>query len=302
MTLGTVLRSSMPAFTSDAKRLLILAWKPIVFCFCLTFLVGFFAALTGTKNFEAIGHLLAWVFSVSLFILAVHRYRILGWDNTTKFVSLRIGVRELRFTAFVLIISIFAQLGVWIDAVNELTGGAELRHSMHLSTEFLVAQAIGPLLAVILVPLLVLVFPAIAVDDPHPVVTAFQLSRGIYSRLLGICFAIGLPTKFVARNFTLVLPEGIFQEAFLMLVGYTAAALTAIALCFIFQERRSGSLSTVEPDQSKNKETAVPEEERTNLGTCPNCEAHIALDSIECSRCKAQFGPLSTWHVQPLRE
>lgn len=35
------------------------------------------------------------------------------------------------------------------------------------------------------------------------------------------------------------------------------------------------------------------------LGSCPNCEAHIPLDSPECQHCKAIFGANSAWKVTP---
>jgi hypothetical protein len=35
----------------------------------------------------------------------------------------------------------------------------------------------------------------------------------------------------------------------------------------------------------------------TPIGSCPNCEAKIALESLECVHCKALFGPDSSWKV-----
>jgi RNA polymerase subunit RPABC4/transcription elongation factor Spt4 len=35
-------------------------------------------------------------------------------------------------------------------------------------------------------------------------------------------------------------------------------------------------------------------------GICPNCKTNIPLDSESCPKCKAAFGPGSTWKVEPL--
>lgn len=35
-------------------------------------------------------------------------------------------------------------------------------------------------------------------------------------------------------------------------------------------------------------------------GQCPNCDAVIPMNSSECPKCKAQFGPGSAWEVKPL--
>lgn len=40
--------------------------------------------------------------------------------------------------------------------------------------------------------------------------------------------------------------------------------------------------------------------DRRQLGLCPNCESEIALTAVECSKCKAQFGPGAAWKVKPL--
>lgn len=37
------------------------------------------------------------------------------------------------------------------------------------------------------------------------------------------------------------------------------------------------------------------------FGTCPNCNAKIPLSVTECPKCKADFGPRSSWKIQPLR-
>lgn len=36
-------------------------------------------------------------------------------------------------------------------------------------------------------------------------------------------------------------------------------------------------------------------------GRCPNCTSLIALDSLKCQKCNAQFGPSSGWKVKPLK-
>ncbi|RSZ47532.1 MULTISPECIES: hypothetical protein [unclassified Variovorax] len=38
----------------------------------------------------------------------------------------------------------------------------------------------------------------------------------------------------------------------------------------------------------------------TRLGVCPSCDAEIPYFSEECPKCRALFGPDSTWQVRPL--
>jgi RNA polymerase subunit RPABC4/transcription elongation factor Spt4 len=35
-------------------------------------------------------------------------------------------------------------------------------------------------------------------------------------------------------------------------------------------------------------------------GVCPNCEQIIPLDSLECEKCSATFGPNAAWKIRPL--
>jgi len=46
--------------------------------------------------------------------------------------------------------------------------------------------------------------------------------------------------------------------------------------------------------------TELPVVALEQLGLCPNCESEIPIGSLECPKCKALFGPHSTWKITPL--
>lgn len=53
-------------------------------------------------------------------------------------------------------------------------------------------------------------------------------------------------------------------------------------------------------DSQRQMSSARPVVDSEPRGLCPNCETEIALNSLECPKCKAQFGPNSAWNVKPL--
>jgi len=173
--------------------------------------------------------------TTALYILAIHRYRLLGWNDETKRVPLRISQREFRFLGFVLGVSLLTQLSVYESAfLFKITNEGSPFRALYFSV--LIPSAIVQVVAGLLVPPFALALPAIATDGPHPLSTAWSLSRGNYWRLFGILIVFGLPSTLVVR-YIIPNPDTILGSTLGLLVTYVTAALVAIALCFVFQDR-----------------------------------------------------------------
>ena len=171
----------------------------------------------------------------ALYILAVHRYRLLGWTPETKKVPLRLGQRERRFIAFAFIVVIITQTEplARLFLYQLPREGSPLQY-LNFSVPLWVLSI--PVITLFLAPIFALVFPAIALDDPRPFSTARTMSRGIYWRLFGIIFSIGLPGVLVTR-YVVPAVAPIFRTPLFLFVTYVTVALFAIALCFVYQDR-----------------------------------------------------------------
>jgi hypothetical protein len=58
--------------------------------------------------------------------------------------------------------------------------------------------------------------------------------------------------------------------------------------------------NTLSDPSAAVKAPAPAETHEGPLGTCPNCDNQIPLDSANCPKCEARFGPQSAWQVKPV--
>lgn len=114
--------------------------------------------------------------------------------------------------------------------------GSPLRE-VYWSTPFAIAELLIPTVALLMLPRLLLALPAIARDDPHPLSTAWQYSNKIYWALMGFVFIIGIPTTLITRYILPRVTPLALQWLLGVFVIYIPTTLTAIALCFVYQER-----------------------------------------------------------------
>lgn len=89
---------------------------------------------------------------------------------------------------------------------------------------------------------------------------------------------------------------GLWAKCFSEASGVESAA-KANYMAVRFAEMKKAILADLEKQQEWRR---VEEDERQPKGTCPSCKAIIPLASEECSKCKALFGPDSSWSVKPL--
>ncbi len=240
---GRVLRRTLDSFILDFWKLLLLAWKPLVlllaFGVCLGFIQGLFGIvwLVPTMGpFVTLG-------AIALFVLAIHRYRLLGWNDETKRVRLRIGARELRFFGFMLAVSLFTQLHNYERVfLYTITGEDSPHRDLYFAT--LIPSALVEAVAALLLPAFVLALPAIAVDNSHPLSTAWNLARGNYWRLLCVLVAFALPSALVVR-YLISSADTIWRSTLFLFVSFGTAALVAIALCHVYQDRHATTTPVV---------------------------------------------------------
>jgi len=234
---GSVLSRTLDVFTADFGKLLLLAWKPLVLLLAFGFCLGFIQGLLGVVWLVPTVGPFVTLGTIALFVLAIHRYRLLGWNDETKRVRLRIGARELRFFGFMLAVSLFTQLHNY-ERVFLYTITREDSPLRDLYFATLIPSAVVEWVAALLLPAFALALPAIAVDNPHPLSTAWNLARGNYWRLLCILVAFALPSALVVR-YLIPSADTIWHNTLLLFVSCVTAGLAAIALCLVFQDRHA---------------------------------------------------------------
>jgi hypothetical protein len=97
--LGQVLEESVDDYFTGFGRLLRLAWKPLLLIYVCGFILGFVQVFTKHPIWvtDLLGRCIIILFS-ALFLLAVHRYQIVGWNDATKRVHVRL--RSVRAGSF----------------------------------------------------------------------------------------------------------------------------------------------------------------------------------------------------------
>lgn len=237
--LSVIIRSTIGVLVGDFGKLCLLAWKPFVILFAAEFVFGFIEGFSGIRWLLPIGDEIMATITGALFVLAVHRYRLLGWNSETKRVPLRFGTRELRFLGFVAILSFCARAIDIRESLLFKLGMIENHNiisSILFSAPVFIAVFILPVATLLIAPGLLLTLPAIALDHPHPLAIGWRFGRQTYWKLFGIVLFVGIPTVLVSRyvlsNVT-VLPLQIVIDTVLR---YVPPAVGAIALCFVFQQ------------------------------------------------------------------
>jgi len=109
-------------------------------------------------------------------------------------------------------------------------------------------------------------------------------------------FKLGYPRFLVAILAAplLLLSFFVFSSALahILAAGLSFGIATALAIRAEPLEEPSGA-----PIEGQPK---APAADLDGLGICPNCNSEILMRSRQCRKCKAQFGPNSTWQVRPL--
>lgn len=88
-----LVNESLRVFTKDVGKLIVLGWKPVVLLNFLGFAFGFIQDFFGIQWLLPIGGQIVYLVTISLFLLAVHRYRLLGWNSDTNRLRLRFDMR-----------------------------------------------------------------------------------------------------------------------------------------------------------------------------------------------------------------
>jgi len=237
-TSGYILDDACTAFSQDIAKLLYLAVKSSIMGIVLVMIFWFIGYILAMPSFSLTGYLISQWFSGTLFILAVHRYRLLGWnDETKRLLRLRFGKRELRFLMFLAILHVTAALALAPPHSYEWT--ASIPDFVYL---FIVG--IIPLVVVFLLPRFIFTLPAIAADQQHPILIGYKLGQGRYWNIVALAGSVRFAAFLLEKDCILRIPSVVVQALVVSLMNFGIVAFYAIMLCLIYERHLNSEALT----------------------------------------------------------
>ena len=142
----------------------------VILVFCITFLTS----------------VVPWI----VFLVAWHRFVLLGRRDTHRPVEFHLGKRELKFFGYGLILVLFVLIAIIVIAYLLASQGLG---ELTISWKFGLSISSTDVLVVLLSVRFLFLFPAIAVGGDTGVMTAWKQSRGVAWRLFWALFLAALP-------------------------------------------------------------------------------------------------------------
>lgn len=130
-----------------------------------------------------------------------------------------------------------------------------------------------------------------------------RLRRRVFLAIGWGGFALGVLLMFAGLQFAAI---GILLVLASFLAGAIGARTAYAARISKTEVRLAGCgapfVDSIEANAPLSRTGYIPAPgDEHKLGSCPNCEAVIPLDTQECPECNALFGTGSEWKVEPLR-
>jgi hypothetical protein len=227
-------------FLNDrAGKFFTLAWKPMSISFGANFIAGVLLSLFSLPKWAALATLPIDLLASSLFVLACHRFVLLGWNSDTDHIPLRLAHREQRFLAVTAV--------TWALLFPQMLMGYVGVSGSGAIGEFLLDNMIlvllSPFLLLVLLPRFVYALPAIAEDQPNAVSYGVRLGRGVWIKTIFALILVGLPIQLIAMiakklaaspYFALIVAGEVAQIVF----SFLQAALAVVVVCDIYRRRQ----------------------------------------------------------------
>ncbi len=226
IVVSDILGEAWDIFAKDFNKLCILAIKSYVLTIILSCVLAFIVVASGAQWLQTFGDAIALWFASTLFILAVHRYRLLEWnDKTRRLLRLRFGKREVYFLTYTAIsYCVVAFLTISHTSLLMLDG------------RILFVLIITAISVVFLLPRFLLILPATADEQPHPISFGTQLGAGIFWKLFWVMAVPRIGFSLFDKYVILSVRSETVQIIFLSVTYYIVVAYCAIALCLLYKK------------------------------------------------------------------
>jgi hypothetical protein len=209
-----------------------------------TFLVGYAGAFfrLGPNLINVLATAVSCVFFV-YFALAMHRYRLLGWNEATSSVKVRFGQPELIF----LIIMVIPSLAVTRDGAGQYI-------FLPLTAMLFLTVVSAPLILGV-----ILILPAAAAGHDKPIEFGWNIGRGSWLRLFGLTLICSVPSTVADRIISPFMQSypavaGVSQE----IIAYLMGAVTITAICLAYRLRFENLSDSASQEFTALRESSLP--------------------------------------------